>query len=168
MNAPAYTNIQLRLSGFTIAFDMSAPIRWSNPAGAGPALFDPENNPAGIEHAVIDTRDSNTNLNLTSLACEQHADRRAAGFRRIARSAAISAQARPDCGDSAAQYVGELAIDLVRTNDLDTGSISNSSFQGGSIELYGGPWTITRKHGLRARCPRPTRPALSRSTRRTT
>ena len=46
---------------------MSAPIRWSNPPGAGPALFDPENNPAGIEHAVIDTRDSDTNLNLTSL-----------------------------------------------------------------------------------------------------
>ena len=33
-------------------------------------------------------------------------------------------------------------MDLVRTNDLDTGSIENSTFQGGSIELYGGPWTI--------------------------
>ena len=33
-------------------------------------------------------------------------------------------------------------MDLVRTNDLDTGSIENSTFQGGSIEVYGGPWTI--------------------------
>ena len=67
VNSPAYSNIQLTLSGFTIRFDMSAPIRWSDPSGAGPTLFDPENNPAGVEHAVIDTRDSNTNLNVTSL-----------------------------------------------------------------------------------------------------
>ncbi len=41
-----------------------------------------------------------------------------------------------------AVYAGELAMDLVRTNDLDTGSIKSSTFQGGSIEVYGGPWTI--------------------------
>ena len=34
-------------------------------------------------------------------------------------------------------------MDLVRTNDLDTGSIASSTFQGGPIELYGGPWSIT-------------------------
>ena len=34
VNTPAYTNIQLTLSGFTIEFDMSAPIRWSNPSGS--------------------------------------------------------------------------------------------------------------------------------------
>ena len=34
------------------------------------ALFDPENNPAGIQHAVIDTRDSNTNLNMTLLTLD--------------------------------------------------------------------------------------------------
>ena len=34
-------------------------------------------------------------------------------------------------------------MDLVRTNDLDTGSIASSTFQGGPIELYGGPWNIT-------------------------
>ena len=56
VDCPAYNNIQLALSDFTIKFDMSAPIRWSNPAGVGPALFDPENNPGGIQHAVIDTR----------------------------------------------------------------------------------------------------------------
>ena len=41
---------------------MSQPIRWSNPAGVSPSLWDPENN-QGITHAVIDTRDSNSNEN---------------------------------------------------------------------------------------------------------
>ena len=50
-------------------------------------------------------------------------------------------------------------MDLVRTNDLDTGSISNSSFQGGSIELFGGPWTISGKQGARARRPETYSPA---------
>ena len=39
VNAPAYTNIRLELSGFTIKFDMSTPIRWSNPPGAGPVAL---------------------------------------------------------------------------------------------------------------------------------
>ncbi len=34
-------------------------------------------------------------------------------------------------------------MDLIRTNDADSGTISNSTFQGGSIEVFGGPWTIT-------------------------
>ena len=41
---PAYTNIQVELDDFTIKFDMSQPIRWSNPTGDTPALWDPENN----------------------------------------------------------------------------------------------------------------------------
>ena len=60
VNTPAYTNIQLTLSGFKIAFDTSAPIRWSNPSGAGPALFDPENNLCG-HHA---RRDRHARLEL--------------------------------------------------------------------------------------------------------
>ena len=40
VNAPAYDNVQLVLSGFAIKFDMSTPIRWSNPSGAqGPRVF---------------------------------------------------------------------------------------------------------------------------------
>ena len=58
VDTPFYDNIQLDLEDFTIKFDMSSPIRWSNPAGTTPALYDPENNPAGIQHAVIDTGDS--------------------------------------------------------------------------------------------------------------
>ena len=52
---PGGTNIQVELDNFTIRFDMSQPIRWSNPAGTNPTLWDPENN-QGITHAVIDTR----------------------------------------------------------------------------------------------------------------
>ena len=33
--------------------------------------------------------------------------------------------------------------DLIRSNDRDSGTISNSTFQGGSIEVFGGPWNIT-------------------------
>jgi hypothetical protein len=62
VNAPAYTNVQLELDDFTIAFDSSEPIQWSNPEGTQPAIWDPEND-QGIAHAVIDTRDSNLNLN---------------------------------------------------------------------------------------------------------
>ncbi len=47
-------NIELDFEDFTIRFDMSQPIRWSNAAGTTPALWDPENNP-GITHAVLDT-----------------------------------------------------------------------------------------------------------------
>ena len=140
VSAPAYDNIQLTLSSFTIAFDSSAPLRWSNPAGAGPALFDPENNPSGIEHAVINTRDSNTNLNLTSLTLSNMQISGPPAFDG-SQFASIAAQIVQGDGVGAV-YAGELAMDLVRTNDLDTGSIENSTFQGGSIEVYGGPWTI--------------------------
>ena len=67
VDTPIYDNIQLDLEDFTIKFDMSSPIRWSNPAGTTPALFDPENNPAGIQHAVIDTGDSNPNIEYYDL-----------------------------------------------------------------------------------------------------
>ena len=141
VNSPAYTNIQLTLSGFTIKFDMSTPLRWSNPPGAGPSLFDPENNPAGIEHAVIDTRDSDINLNLTSLTLT---DMQITGPPAFDGSsfATIAAQVGQTDAPSAS-YVGEPAMSLVRSNDSDTGSIASSSFQGGPIELYGGPWKIT-------------------------
>jgi hypothetical protein len=141
VNTPAYTNIRLELSGFTLRFDMSSPIRWSNPPGAGPALFDPENNSAGIEHSVIDTRDSNSNLNLTVLTLTSMQISGPPAFVGAA-FGGLTAQLS-ESGDTAHQYVGELAMDVIRTNDLDTGSIASSRFQGGSIELYGGPWSIS-------------------------
>src|SRR5262249_42553509 len=111
-----------------------------NPPGAGPALFDPENNPANIQHAVIDTRDSNTNLNLTSLTIANLTISDPPPFDG-AQFGSISAQLA-QTGGTANQYVGEFAMDLIRTNDCDSGSIESSRFQGGSIELYGGPWNI--------------------------
>ena len=41
------------------------------------------------------------------------------------------------------QYVGEQDMDLTGQRRLDSGTISNSTFEGGSIEVFGGPWTMT-------------------------
>jgi hypothetical protein len=40
-------------------------------------------------------------------------------------------------------YSGEMAISLIRSNSDDSGYITGSTFQGGTIELFGGPWTVT-------------------------
>ena len=73
---PGGTSIQVELDNFTIKFDMSQPIRWSNPSGTSPSLWDPENN-LGISHAVIDTRDSNSNENRDVLTLERDVGRTA-------------------------------------------------------------------------------------------
>jgi len=141
VDASAYTNIQLELDSFTIKFDPGSPIRWSNPSGTGPALFDPENNPGGTQHAVIDTRDSNINLNITILTLNGMTVQGPPAFDG---SSYTSLQARlANSGDTTHQYVGEQDIDLIRANDEDSGTISSSTFQGGSIEVFGGPWNIT-------------------------
>ncbi len=141
VDPPAYTNIQVELDDFTIEFAPGAPIRWSNPAGTQPALWDPENNPGGIAHAVIDTRDSNTNLNRDLLTLNGMT---ISGPPAFDGSSFSSLQAQlQQSGDTTHQYVGEQDLDLIRTNDEDSGSIANSTFQGGPIEVFGGPWSIT-------------------------
>ena len=50
-----YTNIQIELDDFTIKFDIELADPMEQPGGDRPALWDPENNPGGIVHAVIDT-----------------------------------------------------------------------------------------------------------------
>ena len=141
VDAPVYTNIQLTLDNFTIKFDPNSPIRWSNPPGTEPALFDPENNPADTTIAVIDTRDSTTNLNITILTLNGMTIQGPPAFDG---SAYPSLQTQlANSGDTIHQYVGEQDIDLIRTNDEDSGTISNSNFQGGSIQVFGGPWNIT-------------------------
>lgn len=141
VDAPAYTNLQLELSDFTIKFDIKHPIRWSNPAGAGPALFDPNDNPGGIQHAVIDTRDSNTNLNMTVLTLSGMTILGPPAFDGSSFSG-LAAQLLNQWGPGD-QYVGEQDTDLIRTNDQDNGSIAGSTLEGGSIEVFGGPWNIT-------------------------
>ena len=141
VDAPGYTNIQLELDDFTIKFDMSAPIRWANPAGTVPAIYDPENNPNGVSHAVIDTLDSNTNLNMTLLALS---NMKIYGPPAFDGSTFSSLQSKLEQdGFLTDQYVGEPDLDLIRTNDSDSGTITSSTFQGGPIEVIGGPWTIT-------------------------
>ncbi len=137
---PGGTNIQVELDDFTIRFDMSQPIRWSNPAGVSPSLWDPENN-QGISHAVIDTRDSNSNENRDVLTLSGMAIYGPPAFDAASYSALQTTLTQTS--DTPHEYVGEQAIDLVRANDQDSGTITGSTFQGGSIEVFGGPWTIT-------------------------
>ncbi len=133
-------NIQLTLQDFTIKFDMSAPIRWSNPAGTNPVLFDPENS-QGVQHAVIDTGDSNNNSHITiyTLSGMTISGPPAFDGSSFSSDQAILLQG----GDTTHRYVGEPDLDLIRSNAGDSGSISNSTFQGGTVEVNGGPWMIT-------------------------
>ena len=50
--------------------------------------------------------------------------------------------APPTAPDAYHAYAGEPEIPLVETGD-DNGSIAGSKFQGGSVQLAGGPWTVT-------------------------
>ena len=90
---------------------------------------------------MIDTRDSNTNLNrdiltMTGMTID--------GPPAFDGSSYASLQAQLlQSGDTSHEYVGEQAIDLIRANDADNGTISNNTLQGGAIEVFGGPWTIT-------------------------
>ena len=140
VETPFYNNIQLDLDDFTIKFDLNSPIRWSNPQGTTPALYDPENNP-GILHAVIDTRDSNPNTNITLLSLNNLTVYGPPAFDGASFSMLQSQLLQT--GDSAHEYVGEQDMDLILANDADSGTIANSTFQGGSIEVFGGPWTMT-------------------------
>jgi hypothetical protein len=137
---PGGTNIQVELDDFTIKFDMSQPIRWSNPSGTSPALWDPENN-QGIVHAVIDTQDSNSNENRDVLTLSGMSIYGPPAF--DGSTYAGLQQDLVQSGDTTHEYVGEQAIDLIRANDQDSGTITDSTFQGGPIEVFGGPWTIT-------------------------
>lgn len=137
---PGGTNIQVELDHFTIAFDMSRPIRWSNPPGSSPALWDPEND-LGIVHAVINTRDSNSNENRAVLTLRGMTVFGPPAFDESTYAALRTKLAQS--GDTSHEYVGEQAIDLLRANDQDSGTITGCTFRGGSIEVFGGPWTIT-------------------------
>lgn len=136
-----YANIQLELDDFTIKFDMSAPLRWSNPAGTSPALWDPENNPGGYDHAVLDTRDSNSNENQTFLTLNGMSIYGPPAFDGSSFANLVTQLAQS--GDTTHEYVGEPDVDLILANDKDFGTITGSTFQGGPIEVFGGPWAIT-------------------------
>ncbi|MGO9596466.1 MAG: hypothetical protein ACLP7Q_00415 [Isosphaeraceae bacterium] len=131
---------QVVLQNFTIKFD-EAPA-WNNPSGTQPALWDPENT-AGINHAVIDTGDLNTPQSTQWLTLQ---NMRVYGPPAYDASSFQHLQIQASTGGMV--YVGEPAMTLVQTDPGgggfgDYGTISNSTFQGGPINLLGGPWTIT-------------------------
>ena len=131
---------------FTIKFDMSSPIRWSNPAGTTPALYDPENNP-GMQHAVIDTGGSNSNANITILTLNDMSISGPPAFDGSS-YASLQSLAGTTAAITANQYVGEQDMDLIISNFADSGTISNSTFQGGPIEVYRRSLDDHRQHGL--------------------
>ena len=92
-------------------------------------------------HAVLDTRDSNSNQNDTMLNLSGMSIYGPPAFDGSSFSGLKTKLIQS--GDTTDQYVGEQDIDLVRTNDQDFGTITGSTFQGGSIEVFGGPWSIT-------------------------
>ena len=65
------------MDDFTIKFDMSSPIRWSNPAGTTPALYDPENNPGRHPTRGHRHRDSNRNAEYHNTYADEYDDLRA-------------------------------------------------------------------------------------------
>lgn len=106
-----------------------------------PAVWDPQNS-AGISHAVIDTGDQNTPqstqwVTLQNLAVYGPPAYNGSSFAALQVQAAANGQV----------YVGEPAMPLVQTDGGggwfgDYGTITGCSFQGGSINLVGGPWTV--------------------------
>jgi hypothetical protein len=97
---------------------------------------------------VIDTRDSNSNENRDVLTLSGMT---ISGPPAFDGSTFSTLQAKlQQSGDTIHEYAGEQAIDLVRANDEDSGTITGCTFQGGSIEVFGGPWTITNNTVLGA------------------
>ena len=117
------------------------------PLGRHAPLYDPENNPDGVVHAVIDDEDSNINyaldvITLTSMSVYGPPAYDGSSFSSIA---AQVAQIAPDH-----QYIGEQDMFLLRANGPDSGTIIGSTFQGGPIQVTQGPWTIANNTVLGA------------------
>ena len=129
VDTSTYANIQLSLNNFTIKFDTSAPIRWNNPAGTTPALYDPENNPGGVQRSVIDTGTSNNNSHITILTLKDLSIYGPPAFDGSSFTS-LQSELQTQAGTTS-QFVGEQEIDLVHSNFADSGTISNSTLQGG-------------------------------------
>jgi hypothetical protein len=134
---PGVTDITVDLENFTIRFALTAPLKWDAAAGSS-ALFDPESSPYGLK-AVIDTSGANDGRNRETLTL--------AGMT-IDGPPDFDA-APPTAPDSAHAYAGEPEIPLIETGN-DNGSIAGSTFQGGAVQLAGGPWTVTGNTDLGA------------------
>ncbi len=127
---PGVTDISVDLENFTVRFFLTAPLQWYSQAGST-TLFDPESSGYG-QKAVINTGVGNDGRNRETLTL--------AGMTILGPPDFDAAPAvAPDAYHT---YAGEPEIPLVETGD-DNGSIAGSTFQGGSVQLAGGPWTVT-------------------------
>ncbi len=134
---PGITDIAVDLENFAIRFALTAPLRWYAAPGSS-TLFDPEASPYGAR-AVINTSGGNDGRNRETLTLLGMV---------IAGPPNFDA-APPSRPDAAHVYVGEPEIPIVEAGN-DTGVIANGIFAGGSIQLAGGPWTVTGNTQLAA------------------
>jgi hypothetical protein len=139
------SHTRITLSDLTIRFD-EAPI-WDNPPGSNPAQWDPENS-LGIPHAVIDTGGQNSTQNTQYLTLQGVSIYGPPAFDANKSPSFSDLQVLARAQNPPAIYVGEPAMKLIETDQggggfSDFGTISDCTFQGGTIELSPGPWTIT-------------------------
>ena len=157
VNNPANTHLQIELEGFTIDFT-GFPV-WNNPTGDTPAQYDPNNpavpppppappQPPPPSLAVINTADNTENTYQLSLVGMS-----------ITGPSAIDASSYGTLYTAAQQlgdlYAGEQDMPLVITGGsggafTDSGTITGCTFQGGNIDLDGGPWNVTNNTVLGA------------------
>lgn len=126
---PGVSDIAVDLENFTVRFALTSPLQWYAATGST-ALFDPESSVYG-SRAVLNTSGGNDGRNRETLTL-----------------VGMTIDGPPDFDaapatkpDAAHTYAGEPEIPLVEAGD-DNGTIAGSTFQGGSIALSGGPWTI--------------------------
>ena len=114
------SDLLIDFENFTIKFDTSVTNTW----------FDPENETGGVSHAVINLEDPGQSRQVLTLS----------GMTIDGPPAFDPPRSNPDTFHV---YVGEPAPNLVRTGLHDSGSITNSTFQGGVVEFFNGPWQVT-------------------------
>jgi len=145
----SYSNISIELDNFTIEFT-STPT-WNNPsdATAGPATFNPNNNPDAPSRAVINTnyasyQSTTGNRNIGSNS--QNTQILTLNGMTIIAPPAWDVSSFPSLQKQEAAnggaYVGEFGLYLVESDTYDSGTIEACTFQGGSVALSGGPWTV--------------------------
>jgi hypothetical protein len=114
------SDLLIDFEDFTIKFDTSVPNTW----------FDPENETGGVSHAVINLENPGQSRQVLTLS----------GMKIDGPPAFDPPRPNPDTFHV---YVGEPAPNLVKTGQHDSGSITNSTFQGGVVEFFNGPWQVT-------------------------
>lgn len=137
-------NVDITLEDFTIEF-ASTPLIWDTPPGSSVATFDPNNDVAGMNLAVVN--DSGYAMGSYFAGQENYTtDAVSLAGMTIYGPPAFNANSSTENYEylegQNPDYIGEPDIPLVLTNNTDFGAITNSTLQGGPLALSGGPWTI--------------------------